>query len=216
LGTAASARETVCFFGRKVPTPTFGTLTTAAGGAWKGIVWGATEAGDGTVPERSAVHPAAQTKLPFAASHGDIYVNPALLDVLKWELSDKYQAASRAAVSTERLTVVFEPNKDVYAPGEAVRLTATVRRNQDGSRVAGASITAQLVWDGDLPGKEPGAPPSALPQARVWDQGDGKYEGSLTAPEGEGYYRLEALVNADGQLPIQLEELIAVEAPEGQ
>jgi pimeloyl-ACP methyl ester carboxylesterase len=216
LGTVASVGETVCFFGRKMPTPTFGTLTTAAGGAWKAIAWGATEAGDGTVPERSAVHPAAEEKLPFAASHGDIYVNPALLDVLKWELSDKYQAASRAAVSTERLAVVFVPDKDVYAPGEAVRLTATVHRNQDGSRVPGASITAGLVWDGDLPGKKPGTAPAAVPQARLWDQDDGKYEGSLTAPEREGYYRLVALVNADGQLPIQLEELIAVEAPAGQ
>ena len=89
LGTVASIPETTCYFGRKVPTPTAGTLTTAAGGAWKGITWVTTEAGDGTVPERSAVHAHAREKVPIAAGHGDIYVDPALVEVLQWELSDK-------------------------------------------------------------------------------------------------------------------------------
>ncbi len=216
LGTAASVPETVCFFGRKNATPTFGTLTTEAGGGWKGIAWGTTEAGDGTVPERSAVHPNAQTKLPIAASHGDIYVNPALLDVLQWELDDKYQAATRATVSTERLTVIFEPERDVYGPGEEVKLVATVRRNQDGQPVSGAGITAQLLWGGELPGSKPAAPPAATAPARLWwEEGSKRYEGTLTAPRAEGYYRLRAVVNAEGQPPIDLEELIAVEAPEG-
>src|SRR5262249_44355061 len=101
LGTASSVPETVCFFGRKTPTPSSGKLTAAAGGVWQAITWGETSAGDGTVPERSAVHPSAAQKVPIAASHGDIYVHETLREMLQWELSDKYLVASRASVSGE-------------------------------------------------------------------------------------------------------------------
>jgi hypothetical protein len=43
----------------------------------------------------------------------------------------------------------------------------------------------------------------------------GRYGGRLRAPQQEGYYRLRALVNAPCESPAVLEELVAVEAPEG-
>jgi pimeloyl-ACP methyl ester carboxylesterase len=218
LGTAASVPETVCFFGRKTPTPTSATLTLAAGGRWTAMSWGDTAAGDGTVPERSAVHPGAREKIPIAASHGDIYVNPALLEILQWELSDKYQAATRAAVSTERLTIVFNPDRDVYGPGEEIKLLARVRRSRDDAPVSGARIESQLVWERPLPAAPGQAPDRPVPAARLEESEEeaGSYAGGLRAPQQEGYYRLRAVVNVTGEPPTVLEELIAVEAPEGR
>jgi len=51
-------------------------------GNWSEIQWEATESGDGTVPEHSAVFVNAQAQYPFCVNHGDIYVNPAVLEVL--------------------------------------------------------------------------------------------------------------------------------------
>ncbi|HBY99425.1 MAG TPA: hypothetical protein DEP84_36720 [Chloroflexi bacterium] len=214
LGTTLSV-ETLCFFGRKIPTVTQGMVTLAAGGLWSAIRWLATEAGDGTIPEHSAVHPQAREKLPFAVGHGDIYVTPAVLEFLEWELIDKYRAVSRAAVVTERLTVMFEPDRDVYSPGETIDLWATVHENREGSPpVSGASIKVQLVWRQPLPGMEPTAPSEHLPEAHLWESNEtaGRYEGGLVAPDTEGYYQLRALVRAVGEPAVRLEELIAIEA----
>lgn len=214
LGTTLSV-ETLCFFGRKTLTTTEGVVRIDAGGQWSNIEWLATEAGDGTVPEPSAVHPEAKAKLPFAVGHGDIYVTPAVLEFLEWELIDKYRAVSRAVVVTERLTVMFEPDRDVYSPGETIDLWATVHENREGAPpVSGASITVQLVWRQPLPGMHPTAPPEHLPEARLWesDETAGRYEGSLVAPEIEGYYQVRAIVRAVGEPAVKLEELVAIEA----
>jgi len=47
LGTTSSV-ETLCFFGRKRPTTTYGVVRLEAGGRWRDIEWHATEAGDGS------------------------------------------------------------------------------------------------------------------------------------------------------------------------
>ena len=215
LGTTLSV-ETLCFFGRKKPTTTHGVLRFEASGRWSDIEWHATEAGDGTIPERSAVHPHAHAKLPFAVGHGDIYVNPAVLEFLEWELIDKYRGLERAVVTTPELSVLFEPDRDAYAPGETITLSAQVLGAEDeaGRRqpVENAVVKAQLAWQEPLPGDE--MPPSRVGsvQGRLSPVADpGQYTGELQAPEQEGYYQLTAVVDVVGQAPITLSELIVVE-----
>ncbi len=220
LGTTTSV-ETLCFFGRKTPTTTFGMVHFAAGGKWSNIEWGTTEAGDGTVPERSAVHPNAKEKLPFAVDHGSIYAISAVHEFLTWELIDKYRLPEeraereRAALVTERLTIILEPDKDVYSPGEAIQCWATVHRNdeKDTPAVSGAIIEVQPVWHQALPGGKRAPDAAKFSKANLWEseQTPSRYEGSLPAPANEGYYQLKATVRVEGEPTVGLQELIAVE-----
>lgn len=206
--------ETLCFFGRKKPTQTYGVVNFEAGGRWKEIEWFATEAGDGTVPERSAIHPRAHAKLPFVVGHGDIYINPAVLEFLEWELVGKYRGADRDFVATDRMAIAFEPEKETFAPGETIPLWTTVHEMALGSPpVSGAQVQALLEWRGPLPGTEEEAPSTEPVGTRLWevDGTAGRYEGALEAPDQEGYYRLRAAVVALGQPPVHLEELVLVE-----
>lgn len=214
LGTTLSV-ETLCFFGRKTPTTTYGVVRFAAGDRWDSIAWTATEAGDGTISERSAVHPQAKQKLPFAVSHGDIYVTPAVLEFLQWELVDKYRQTERAVLVTERLTIVFEPEKDVYEPGEIIHLSATIQE-QNGQPVSGAQLEVQLRWRQPLPGQT-ATPQLNLSKTRLWesDETPGRYDSDdedFIAPETEGYYTLKATVQVVGEPTVTLDELIIVEA----
>ncbi len=214
LGATYSV-ETLCFFGRKVETSTGGVVRLGPGGKWEDIEWVRTEAGDGTVPEFSAIHAGAHEKLPFIATHGDIYVAPPVLEFLQWELRDRYFGESRDAVTTPNLRVIFEPEEDVYAPGEPIRLWATIHRNRpDLPAVSQAVIRVQLAWREPLPGLSTPPTTPAVAETRLFERPDqpGRYEGALPAPPQEGYYQLRAKVGAPGQKLIELEELIAVEA----
>ena len=208
--------ETVCFFGRSKPTVTDGVVSLTDSGEWKTIEWLATEAGDGTVPERSAIHPHAQQKIPFACGH-DVYAYPPALEVLRWELLDKYSGAApeRAALTTARLTILFEPDRDVYSPGDQIRLWASVNDNPPGAAaVSGAQIQAELVWRQPLPGAEPRVGPAAGRSIMLAESESvpGRYEGVLNAPAAEGYYDLRATVEIIGEAVLELRELVAVDA----
>jgi hypothetical protein len=151
LGTTLSV-ETLCFFGTRQPTTSSGLVRFAAGGRWSDITWEANEAGDGTVPEYSAVHPQATEKLPFAAGHGDIYVAGRVLEKLEWELARKYRAGVARRGAGERIRVRFEPEADVYAPGETIAVWATVHDKESGVRpVRDASVAVRLRWQEALP-----------------------------------------------------------------
>jgi hypothetical protein len=148
--------------------------------------------------------------------HGDIYVNPAVLEFLQWELIDQYRMPDFAVVTTRELSVLFEPDRDLYAPGEIIDLMAQVLGAEDetGHRppVEEATIEVQLAWQGALPGDEP--PSSAAGSVGGWlspGVEPGGYTGQLQAPEQEGYYQLTATVEAMGAVPITLSELIVVE-----
>ena len=206
LGTTLSA-ETYCFFGRRLPTISTGVFR----GDWDDIEWVANEVGDGTVPERSAVHPEATQKLPFTATHGNIYVDPAVLEFLKWQLVDQYGPVSFAVLTTGRLRLLFEPEGDLFEPGAPVPVWATVH-TLEGEPEESATIMVRFEWEGPLPGAAGAEPPEALPAGRLDPAGaPGRWEGTLSAPEVEGYYRLQATVNVPGETPAVLEELIAVE-----
>jgi pimeloyl-ACP methyl ester carboxylesterase len=212
LGTELKV-ETLCFFGRQKPTVTAGVVTVDDSGAWGNLQWVTTEAGDGTVPERSAVHPKASAKLPFAATHGDIYANEAVFEFLQWELLGRYQAAARASLATERYLVVFEPERDVYSPGEAISVWAEVSSLDGLTPVTEADVKARLAFHSALPGAEGVAPAAEADEVRLRPDRDvpGRYEAQLKAPEVEGYYRLEGRVKIVGEPQIVLEELLSVE-----
>src|SRR4029078_442973 len=105
-----------------------GVVRFQAGNRWQHIDWQATEGGDGTVPESSAVPASASSQLPIVDGHGDIYVTPAVLEFLRWELVDRYRAVVRAALATEALRVEFMPDRAVYAPAETIGPRASARR----------------------------------------------------------------------------------------
>lgn len=214
LGLASSV-QTLCLFGRKQPTLTRGTVQYQAGAAWQDITWNVHTAGDGTVPERSAVHPGAATHFPVAATHGDVYANPAAWDVLEWALLGQYQAATtRAAVSMGDLQLGFRPDKNTYEPGESMVITAAVHRAADRQPVSDASVQIELVWQENLPGSTEPAPAGTplattlVPSHRT----DIHFEGTLMVPRAEGYYRLLATVKANDAAPLCAEELVAVES----
>jgi len=213
LGTKLSV-ETLCFFGRKRATTTSGIVHTDAVAGWQSIEWQAHETGDGTVPEHSAVHREANQKLPFAVGHGDIYVSPAVLEMLEWQLLAQYELP-KAALATPILQVLFDVERDSYSPAEAIGLTVQVAGPPDegGQRhpVSRAEVTAKLGWEGPLPGGgEEQAPPHPR-RVRLVALEPGRYRGQLRAPRVEGYYRLTAIVTALGQAPVSLTELVTVE-----
>ncbi|MFN8483154.1 MAG: CHAT domain-containing protein [Anaerolineae bacterium] len=211
----ATSVETLCFFGRAQPTNTGGLVHTDPGGGWARIDWSTTDAGDGTVPERAAVLPGSEEVLPFAVTHGEIYVNPDVLQKLQWELIGKFQLGTLAEMVVGGLDITFNPDKDSYAPGEPIPVAATVRRVQGGAAVRDADITARLVWRDALPGSAVTMADTATLRLAPSLGDPGRYAGVFTAPAAEGYYRVEATVTAPGVESLTLGELIAVEAPPG-
>jgi pimeloyl-ACP methyl ester carboxylesterase len=215
LGTNLSV-ETLCFFGRKLPTVSSGLVRFAAGGNWRDIKWEATESGDGTVPEHSAVFLNAQTQYPFCVNHGDIYVNPAVLEVLEWELFGKYLLSKRATLINAMLSITFEADHDNYRPGDTIKISISIHKNNfESPPLPGVQIQARLVWRQALPGMVViSGPPQDLPETGVVESEPlpGYYIGQLIAPEFEGYYAIRAVVMAPGHPPLLLEELIMIES----
>lgn len=215
LGTTLSV-ETICVFGRKLLTLTNGIVTSDPLGRWKEIEWQSLASGDGTVPERSAVHPNATSRLPFVATHGDIYVAPAVLEFLRWDLLDKFRGGFRAASTSEKLSVTFVPDRDSYAPGETIRLHAQVlgEADEDGKRpaISNAAIITGLMWKSALPGTDPAlARPGMARTALEPAETPGEYAGEMIAPDSQGYYDLMTVMEAPGMEPITLTEMILIE-----
>ena len=212
LGDADSV-ETLCFFGRNRPTVTTGLVSLATEGTWGAITWDQTNSGDGTIPEQSAAHPNAKELLPFAVSHGDIYVNPSVLEKLRWELIDKFATGlDRSLVATESMQLSFNPDKDGYSENETIWLSAEVG-DSTGASLANAVVAVTLRWDRPLPGDvAPELVPNALtvklvPLARK----PGRFEGLLFGPATNGIYRLIARATHTDLGEVVDEEIIAVE-----
>jgi hypothetical protein len=213
LGDTLSV-DTVCFFGRMKPTVTSGRAVLDAAGMMKDIEWMLTESGDGTVPERSAVHPHARAKYAFAVTHGNIYVDPQVLPQLEWELIGKYRLGMELAhVSSDILTVTFDASEDVYAPGETIDFWAEVASTNTGKPAADARISVKLLWRQSLDGDEAHASPESMVQTIMEPDPaqPGRYTGNLVAPQAEGYYNLQAEVSALDET-VMLEELVLIEA----
>lgn len=215
LGTTYSV-ETLSFFGRRRQTTSKGFVE-VADSRLQVTRWAADTVGDGTIPEYSAVHPGAEDNFPFASGHGDIYADPAVVEFLRWELRDKFLAGVRAALVTQHVHVVFEPEEDVVSPGEPIRLWATVHSTENNAPVQEANIRVHVQWRQALPGDPaPPSPPPAVHGRLLAAEEPGRYEGQVSAPQQEGLYELSAVLTVPGQLPLVLREVVAVEAlPEG-
>lgn len=207
--------DTVAFFGRKLLTTSGGRVHIGPASRWQQIDWEDTETGDGTLPEYTAVFKDTDRNIPVIAGHGDIYVNPALYQILRWELLDKYSGAGAGRVETLAggYHITFETDADVYAPGAPIHLTAGVQR-ASGSAVASARLSVRLRWLDSLPG----APKTRRPRTRPAVQFDkvkdrrGEWQATLTAPAAEGYYQLELGVHLPSGDTVPITEMIAVEA----
>lgn len=213
LGNTLSV-DTLCFFGVKQPTAVSGIVHIEPGGQWSQIDWDRSEAGDATLPMRSAVNPNAHEKLPYAVGHGDIYVNPAVLEKLEWEVAGKYKAGVLAKALTPEMAVEFLPDKDVYSPGERIFVWAEVTKPGGKLPVGKAAVQVRLEWAEALPGAESvamAAAPGDLPEIALQKVRATRFEGELLAPQAPGYYRLLASVTAPDVKPVELEELILVE-----
>ncbi len=211
LGNQLSV-ETLAFFGRKLKTTTGARVTTDANGNWRDIQFLEIERGDGTVPEYSASYPHAQQNIPVVAEHGSVYANSAVQEILRWELLDKYTGAvqTRAALTTDRFAIEFNPAKHAYRPGETISIVATVTQNKNQQPFAAATIFAELSWAQALPGSSADAP-RKLPDTQLTPRAAGQWEGQLVAPATEGYYRLRGMVMLPDEPELTLEEIIAVE-----
>ena len=207
--------ETICFIGTKKNTTTSGVVTVGPAGTWDDIDWVETPAGDGTVPERSAIHPDVEHLYAYWVDHGSIYVDPAMLAQLEYELHGKYQLIERVALVSERYSIVFEPDKLFYSPGERVDLWATIQARSPGEPpVSDAQVKVTLEWFDVLPGDEEIEAPSGLPETNLWEEPDtpGRYVVQFNAPSQEGFYTLRAIVEVAGGPALVLEDSIAVEA----
>lgn len=212
LGNALSV-ETLAFFGRKLLTTTGARVEFDAENHWADVEWLQTEMGDGTVPEYSAMFPATSHNIPIVAEHGSIYTNSALQEILRWELLDKYtgRPETRAAVTTDRFTIVFNPDKNAYRPGELIALTASVTQNADTKPYPAATVFAELEWVQELPGSPPVDAPKKLPDTQLTQTAPGQFQGELAAPHVEGYYRVRGTVMFPDTVEITLDEIVAVE-----
>ena len=207
--------ETVCMFGRRKPTLSLGIIQFNARDSWHNVEWLAEEPGDGTVPLHSAVHPAAGAKFPFSVLHGDIYANPAVLDVLEWELFGKYRMEKRILLTQSHVRVTFVVDQDSYRPGDHIGVKVKVLPEGEDTFPAGhLQVQVQALWKRSLPGSPLQKMVKATSESvRLIENSEkpGSFSGSLRAPAQEGYYDVHAAVLIKGNPPILCSELILVE-----
>jgi len=216
LGVESSV-ETLCFFGIKQPTVSRGIASLSIDGKIEEIRWSYDEEGDGTIPIHSALHPQAAQKLPYAAGHGDLYIYPALLDKLKFELINRYVYGALAAVSLGRVTARFESDSDAYTPGQTIHVWAQVLFRDTRLPIFEARVSVRAVYKVALPditGQPiPTVPHSETPTIVLEESGKtrGFYEGNLPAPMHPGYYDLIAVVQTKYEPAIEIKEMILVD-----
>jgi len=207
----SSPVETLCFFGRKKPTISVGFMHREREKFWENIDWKAEEPGDGTIPVHSAIYQNAQATYPFSVGHGDIYVNPAVLDVLEWELWGRYHAVKGRTLFPSNIDVILGTDKDTYSPGEEICVRVSIE--QDSKYPVIGQVQAQLIWRQPLPisrQRKYGQNLKAVHLAESKIE-RGIFEGRFIAPDLQGYYDLRVVTYIKGQVPILTSEMISVE-----
>ena len=207
--------ETICFYGTRKPTTTAGIARFNIGGKIEAVQWIETGAGDGTVPERSGIHPwlAKENRLPFPVGHGDIYVDDGVLEFLHREMIDRYVGGIRAALIRPDISVVFEPDKDFYTPGEKIKVWVQLSDPKTGQPFRKATVKTWVSFRDALPGAAPVKRPEDSIAVRLKESKSkpGYYTGAVPAPTQEGYYDVIASVKVEHISQINLSELIVVE-----
>ncbi len=206
--------DTVNFFGRKQKTTNLGILYKGPKNQWKDIQWVMEEPGDGTIPVHSAVYQDATVNYPFSVGHGDIYVNPRVMDILEWELCGKYLQTRKHIPAQNTPEVMFDFDKNIYKPGEIIRLRLSINKNEVQKALkTKAAVVGQMVWKSPLPAaKQPkGLLGSKAIQILEDQRNPQYYELKFNAPGFEGYYNFRISVTMENHPPILLSETIAIE-----
>jgi pimeloyl-ACP methyl ester carboxylesterase len=207
--------ETTCFYGTRKPTTTAGIASFMAGGKIEAVQWIETGAGDGTVPERSGIHPwlPKEDRLPFPVSHGDIYVDDGVLEFLHREMVDRYIGMSRAVSFMPGISVVFEPDKNFYTPGEKISVWVQISNPKTDRPISKANVKAWVSFREVLPGAAEVIRPKDSIAIRLKERKTkpGYYRGALPAPIIEGYYNVVASVEVNQMPQLNLSELVVVE-----
>ena len=102
---------------RKHPTVNQAIALVDPTGLWDQITWETVPSGDGTVPEASANHEDAQQKLPFSCNARQHQHPPAVLQVLQWELRDRFLAGAGAECPIPRNTLSVTTEHEQVLPG---------------------------------------------------------------------------------------------------
>jgi hypothetical protein len=216
LGNHLSVKDTIAFVGRKMETTCTGVASFGDDNRWRAIQWQDTEMGDGTLPEYTAIFPGARVNMPVVANHGEIYISPALLDLLRLELLDKYTHLQAGTIEERKpkFDAIVRIDREVYAPGETVTVTVKLNRVESGEPVSGARVQGKITWLQELPGNAEPMKLSKLPKVKFSKSKDapGEYKAELQAPQEEGYYELETRVKPPRGDELILQDLFAVEA----
>ncbi len=215
LGNDLSLRDTIVFVGRKLDTTSRGVASLGDNNRWSAIQWEEKDIGDGTLVEYSAFFPSARVNMPVVAGHGEIYISPALIDMLRLEMHDKYTQLQSAAIEEKapKTDAAVRIGREVYAPGETVQVQVRLSKAKDGAPVARASVKGALKWVQELPGNAAALKAARLPKvtfAKVKGR-QGEYTAEFAAPKDEGYYELATRVKVTGQDELVMHDLFAVE-----
>lgn len=208
--------DTLCFYGVSKPTTTAGVASFKLDGAIDKVQWVKTGAGDGTVPQRSGDHEwlKKEDRLPFPATHGDIYIHEAVLEFMRVELIGQFKGEKRDAILLPDFSAVFEPEGSFFAPGDPIHVWAQLENPETNKPISRAAVKAWITYRQALPGAaETGTVPAeTLPVKLVESKKrKGFYEAVLTAPDMEGYYDVMASVKIVKKPQMNLKELISVE-----
>ena len=215
LGNHLSVKDTIAFLGRKLETTIGGVADFDESARWRAIEWTESELGDGTLPEYSAFFEDARVNVPVVADHGEIYISPALMDLLRVELIDKFIQLQSETIEDKKPKTDASAalDRDAYQPGEAVALTIRLRAVKDGAPVKNASCRARVNWLQGLPGGGVSTAPAELPAIVLAASPDnkGEYLGRFTAPATEGYYQVETRIQIPRQPEIVVQDMFVVE-----
>ena len=217
--------ETLCIVGRKHPTTNLGIVSLGAQRLWQKVKWIQHEAGDGTVPLRSAILPSAQRIYPFSVSHGDLYANSAILSLLSWELYEKFSLAKGAEFTQPQFDISFDVQPQISAPNGAIHFSVSINQRiftactssenlnfeEQSTPQLDAQVQIQMVWYQALPGSSPNLRDLKPLSCRLYPQENNTYTGMIHAPSIEGLYTIKGLVTIPNHPHIFVRESIIVE-----
>jgi hypothetical protein len=111
------------------------------------------------------------------------------------------------------ISVVFEPDKDFYTPGEKIGIWVQISDPKTDQPISKATIKAWVSFRETLPGAAPVKGPKDTPAVQLKEstKKPGYYKGALPAPIVEGYYNVMASVKVVHKPQINLSELVVVE-----
>lgn len=217
LGTGLSV-ETLCFFGINQPTTSQGIVERSPENKQILIKWQQSEEGDGTIPVHSAIHPMARERLPFSASHGDLYSNRPLLDKLHFELISRYRYGLQASPPVPKYQAQLLSDLTVYAPGEMINVRVNLKDQLIGTPVENAQVQYQILL-------RQRAPVSGIAAVLENDSTDlpfgtlepcrnlpGEFSGNMIAPALAGYYQISIRFTVSDEPPLEIKDLFLIDS----